>query len=65
MKWPTPKFEYAQRVNVIPLEGLKARIVELHIYGIANAVEYDVRYFHEGKSQTARVFEDELEADDG
>lgn len=61
--WPTPIFQYGDRVKIKPLEGVQARVVDLHCIGMASVVEYDVRYFHEGKDYKTRVFEDELEFD--
>jgi len=61
MDWPVPKFGYGEHVEVTPLDNMKARVVDLHVIGMAHSVEYDVRYFHEGKEFKARVFEDELE----
>lgn len=58
--WATPKFSYAERVSILPLDGIPARVVDLHFYGALGAVEYDVRYFHEGRENKVRVFEDEL-----
>lgn len=58
--WATPKFSYAERVLVLPLDGISARVVDLHFYGSLSTVEYDVRYFHEGRENKIRVFEDEL-----
>jgi len=63
--WPTPKFRYGQHVQLKPLDWIKGRVVDLHLFGMVGSVEYDVRYFHEGKEFKARVFEDELEVDDG
>jgi len=60
MKWPTPRFEYGAHVTIKPLEDVKARVVDLHCVGMASTVEYDVRYFLDGKEQKCRVFEDEL-----
>lgn len=66
MAWPTPKFDYAAHVEIKPLADpdgklAKGRVVDLHIFGQFNGVEYDVRWFHEGKEFRARFFEDELE----
>ena len=58
--FPTPKFTYAQRVKVIPLEMCLARIIDIHFFPTM-IVEYDVRYFHDGRDFKVRVFEDELE----
>jgi hypothetical protein len=55
-----PLFEYGQHVKITPLDGMKARVVDCHHFGALQAVEYDVRYFHEGKDFRIRVFEDEL-----
>lgn len=60
MSWPTPRFAYGERVTIIPLEHVSARVVDLHFIGMTSSVEYDVRYFHEGKEMKIRVFEDEL-----
>jgi len=60
--WPTPKFQYGQRVKIAPLEDVEARVVDLHIIGMSSDVEYDVRYFLDGKEHKIRVFEDELES---
>ena len=65
MKWAVPKFAYAETVAVRPLEDIPARVVDLHFYGQAGSVEYDVRYFHEGREHRVRVFEDELSPTDG
>jgi len=61
MKWPTPKFDYGAHVLIKPLEDMKARVVDLHVIGMISSIEYDVRYFADGKEQKIRVFEDELE----
>jgi hypothetical protein len=58
--WPIPKFQYSQRVKLIPLENVEARVVDLHFFGSMSAVEYDVRYFQDGKEVKVRVFEDEI-----
>lgn len=58
--WPVPKFDYGAHVIVRPCDGVKARVVDLHIFGGMAKVEYDVRYFHDGREQRIRVFEDEL-----
>jgi hypothetical protein len=58
--WPVPKFGYAQHVKIVPLDMVEARVVDLHFFGVTSTVEYDVRYFHEGKEFKVRVFEDEL-----
>lgn len=58
--WPVPKFGYGEHVKLIPLENVEARIIDLHILGSASAVEYDVRYFQDGKECRVRMFEDEL-----
>jgi hypothetical protein len=61
--WPQPKFSYGDRVKIIPLDRISARVIDLHQIGMASTVEYDVRYFSEGKDFKTRVFEDELEYD--
>lgn len=61
MTWPTPKFQYGDRVKILPLESAEARVIDLHCIGMISTVEYDVRYFQDGKESKARVFEDELE----
>lgn len=60
MAWPIPKFEYATRVNITPLEDVPGRVVDLHVFGQMLTVEYDVRYFHDGREMKGRFFEDEL-----
>lgn len=60
MKWPIPKFDYGAHVRIIPLEHVPARVFDVHFYGSTSSVEYDVRYFQDGKEQKVRVFEDEL-----
>lgn len=59
--WVVPRFGYGQLVRVIPNDRVEARVVDLHFFGMLGSVEYDVRYFHEGKEFRVRVFEDELE----
>lgn len=61
MPWPIPKFDYGQHVTIKPLENMAARVIDLHVFGQGAIVEYDVRYFHEGKEFKIRVFEDEIE----
>lgn len=63
--WAIPKFIYGESVTVGPLDGVPARVVDLHFYGQVGSVEYDVRYFHEGREHRVRVFEDELSPTDG
>lgn len=63
--WPRPRFGYGQHVILLPLSVhpnslLRARVVDLHIIGMNSAVEYDVRYWHDGESRQCRVMEDEL-----
>lgn len=58
--WPVPKFSYGAYVQIRPLDDMPARVVDLHYIGLTSSVEYDVRYFHEGREQKIRVFEDEL-----
>lgn len=58
--WPVPKFQYGERVKIVPLEDVEARVTDLHLFGISSDVEYDVRYFLDGKEHKVRVFEDEL-----
>ena len=60
MKWPVPKFDYGAHVYIKPLEDVHARVYDVHLYGNQQVVEYDVRYFLDGKEQKVRVFEDEL-----
>jgi len=64
VSWPVPRFGYGARVLIIPLEDMKARVVDLHVIGMLSAVEYDVRYFNDGKEHKVRVFEDELQPDE-
>jgi len=59
--WPIPKFQYGDKVKLIPVEYIIARVIDIHILGAIGAVEYDVRYFDGGKENRVRVFEDELE----
>lgn len=61
-KWPAPKFTYGQHVEIVPLDGIRARVIDLHLWPQIAMVEYDVRYFHDGKEHKIRVFEDELKA---
>lgn len=61
MTWAAPRFSYGQVVKIKPLEGVEARVIDLHFYGNLGSIEYDVRYFHDGREQKVRVFEDELE----
>lgn len=63
MVWPVPKFDYREHVRVKPLDGVSARVIDLHMYGAQGSLEYDVRYFHEGREHKIRVFEDELETE--
>ena len=58
--WPTPKYQYGEHVKIVPLENVEARIVDLMILGSTSAIEYEVRYFNNGKVEKIRVFEDEL-----
>lgn len=62
MTWPLPRFDYGDHVLIVPLEHVRARVIDLHMFGQLRAVEYDVRYFHEGVERKVRVFEDELVA---
>lgn len=55
------RFSYAQRVKIVPLDRMEGRVIDLHYSGLYTAMEYDVRYFHEGKEFKIRAFEDELE----
>lgn len=60
-----PKFFHGDHVVILPLEEpngkpVEARVTDVHCY--RTWTEYDVRWFAEGKSLTARMFEDELEA---
>lgn len=59
--WPIPKFQYAERVKIIPMDSVDARVIDLHILGSTSMVEYEVRCFLDGKEVRMRVFEDELE----
>lgn len=61
--WKIPRFSYGDRVRVIPNDRISGRVIDLHFIGMSSDVEYDVRYFHEGKDFRVRVFEDELEPD--
>lgn len=63
--WPLPKFGYAQHVKIMPLEGMEARVTDLLFFGSAGIIRYEVRYFHEGKEYIIKVFEDELEDNEG
>lgn len=63
--WPVPKFAYGDHVILKPVSSplmgeVAARVIDLHFFGALSTVEYDVRYFHEGKDFKVRVFEDEL-----
>jgi len=60
MTWAVPKFGYGDRVQVTSCDNVRARVVDLHFFGMLGAVEYDVRYFHDGREMKIRVFEDEL-----
>lgn len=61
MSWATPKYNYGERVRIKPLEDAEGRVMDLHSYGQLGSIEYDVRYFHEGKDYKVRLFEDEIE----
>jgi hypothetical protein len=61
MKWPVPRFDFGAHVRIRPLEDMAARVVDVHIWAQTASVEYDVRYFIDGKEQKIRVFEDELD----
>jgi hypothetical protein len=58
--WAVPKYQYSQRVKIVPLENVEARVIDLHQIGMTGDVEYDVRYFQDGKEVKCRVFEDEI-----
>lgn len=60
MPWAVPKFSYGQHVIVRSCDGVLGRVVDLHFYGDVGSVEYDVRWFHDGREVKVRVFEDEL-----
>lgn len=62
MNWAVPKFSYGQPVRFKPVDGVEARVVDLHLFGMLATVEYDIRYFHDGREMKVRAFEDELEA---
>jgi uncharacterized protein YcfJ len=58
-----PKFQYGEQVILLPLDrNVPGRVVDLHMLGSTSMVEYDVRYFLDGKASTVRVFEDELQS---
>ena len=59
-RWPIPKFGYGDHVTITPLEHMPARVIDLHFFGPMSTIEYDVRYFADGKEYKVRVFEDEL-----
>ena len=62
--WPVPKFAYGDPVNIKPLSDqrpMRGRVYDLHFIGMNSTIEYDVRYFFEGKDFRVRMFEDELE----
>lgn len=59
--WPTPRFGYGAYVRIKPLDLIPARVVDLHFFGMTSTVEYDIRYFHDGREFKIRVFEDEIE----
>jgi hypothetical protein len=64
--WPVPRFGYGDRVIIRPLDNnVQARVVDLHFLGMIGTIEYDVRYFLDGKEHKIRVFEDELREDPG
>lgn len=63
MSWPVPKFAYAQRVKLTPMDDIKARVVDLHFFGSLSTVEYDVVYYEGGKQNKIRVFEDDIVED--
>jgi hypothetical protein len=60
MAWAVPKFGYGDRVLVLACDKVNARVIDLHFLGQYGMVEYDVRWFQDGKEVRARVFEDEL-----
>jgi hypothetical protein len=60
MSWPVPKFGYGDHVHVMPCDAVRARVVDLHVLGLTSSIEYDVRWFHDGREVKVRVFEDEL-----
>jgi hypothetical protein len=59
--WPIPKFAYGAHVIIQPLDkNVPGRVVDLHFFGMIGTIEYDVRYFLDGKENKVRVFEDEI-----
>jgi hypothetical protein len=54
-----PYFDIGDRVLILSLDRMPARVVEL-CRGLGGWT-YEVRYIHEGKAMTMRCFPDEVE----
>jgi hypothetical protein len=61
MTWPVPKFDYGDRVRLLVMENINARVSDVHFYGQLRTVEYNVIYYADNRQHNIRVFEDELE----
>ena len=55
----TLKFALRDSVKIKPLEGWAGVVTGIWIAG--KGVQYQVRYFHEGKAEEVYFYEDELE----
>ena len=53
------KFEYGDKVKILPLENAIGRIRSVWI--VQKGITYEVRYFTDGKVNEVYFFEDELE----
>ena len=56
-----PPFDVGQRVKIIPVDRISGRVLRLEKDRDGWMVV--VRYFHDGKSETATFYPDEVEAE--
>lgn len=52
-----PAFTIGEHVKIIPLEDMPARVISVELD--RDGWTITVRYFHEGKAETLKLFEDE------
>lgn len=60
MTIPVPQFALGDHVRVLPLDGVKARVIS--VMWEMEGLRYQVRYFDNGDAKVFYVFADELEA---
>jgi hypothetical protein len=53
------RFYVGDKVKIQPLDGVSGRVISVWLDGFG--VQYEVRYFYNGKGEKAYFYDDELE----